>query len=68
MRRFKIGDLITCSESEEIEQPMEIEGYNLWYSGEPYVYLVKGKHKKKGNYLTVNLTEGILQEYSGSLV
>ena len=68
MRRFKIGDLVTCLASEEIEQPMEIEGYNLWYSGEPYVYLVKGKHKKKGNYLTINLGDGILQPYSGSLV
>lgn len=62
MRQFKIGDLVTCSYSEEIEQPMVIEGYNLWYT-DLNVYYVKGRHKKRGNYLTVNLGECILQKY-----
>lgn len=68
MKKFKVGDLVTCSESYEIEQPMTIEGYNSWFVDGPTVYLVKGKHKKKGNWLTINLSEGILSEFSGSLV
>jgi len=67
MRKFKIGDTVICNESQEIEQPMIIEGYNLWYDSATPVYLVKGKHKKKGNELTINLSEGILQKFDGTL-
>ena len=59
--KFKIGDLVTCEASEEIEQPMTIVGRNLWYSDPNIIlYLVKGKHKKKGNELIINLSEEIL--------
>jgi len=57
-RKFQIGDLVTCPYSEEIEQPMVVDGYNLWYTDPSIkVYYVKGKHKKKGNYLIINLSE-----------
>jgi hypothetical protein len=62
--KYQKGDLVTCSESEEIEQPMIIEGRNLWFDGQTIVYYVKGKHKKKGNELTVSLTENILKPYN----
>jgi len=62
--KFKAGDLVTCVASEEIEQPMTIIGRNLWYSdSNVIVYLVEGVHKKKGNKLTINLSEGILNAY-----
>ena len=64
MPKFKNGDLVTCVASEEIEQPMTIVGRNLWYSdSNVIVYLVEGKHKKKGNILTINLSEEILNAY-----
>jgi len=59
--KYMIGDLVTCSESEEIEQPMVISGYNQWFDSETPVYYVKGKHKKKGNELTITLTEKIIR-------
>lgn len=56
--KFKIGDKVCCNDSEEIEQPMEIVGRNLWYTNPDIViYYVKGRHKKKGNELIVNLSE-----------
>ncbi len=58
--KYKTGDRVTCKDSEELEQPMEIAGLNLWFQGPPYVYYVNAKHKKKGNILTITLTEGIL--------
>ena len=62
--KFKKDDLVTCVASEEIEQPMKIVGRNLWYTdSNVIVYLVEGKHKKKGNTLTINLSEEILHAY-----
>lgn len=62
--KFKIGDKVCCDDSEELEQPMEIIGRNLWFTNsENVVYYVKGKHKKRGNELIVTLSEGILNGY-----
>jgi hypothetical protein len=60
--KYKIGDKVYCSSSEEVEQPMVIDGYNLWFDGETPVYYVKGKHKKKGTEILITLTEGILRD------
>lgn len=58
---FKKGDKVYCSDSEEIEQPMEIVGRNTWFTDEQIViYYVKGKHKKKGNELIISINEGRL--------
>lgn len=59
--KYKIGDLVYCRDSEELEQPMVVDGYNKWFTDVP-VYYVKAKHKKRGNELVVTLTEGILKE------
>ena len=61
--RFKAGDLVTCSESHEIEQPMKIVGPNLWWGSNTGVYYVSGIHKRNRNEVIVTLTEGILKEY-----
>ena len=59
--KFNPGDKVTCKESEEIEQPMEIVGRNPWFTDPSLnVYYVKGRHKKRGNELTITLTEGIM--------
>lgn len=63
-RKFKVGDLVTCDFSEEIEQPMKIDGYNLWYDGKINIYYVKGKHRRKGNQLIIQLEEGVLKKYN----
>mgnify|MGYP006291727247 CR=1 FL=1 len=61
--KYKIGDKVICNESHEIEQPMEIVGRNKWFTDDKIiVYYVKGKHKKKGNELIINLEEGILHD------
>lgn len=62
MPRFKPGDLVTCSESLEITQPMTIVGLNPWHNDpRTVVYYVQGLHTKKGNTLQITLEEGILQ-------
>jgi hypothetical protein len=61
--KYKPGDKVTCDLSEEIEQPMEIVGRNLWYTDPGIIiYYVKGKHKKRGNELTITLSEGVLKD------
>lgn len=62
MPRFKPGDVVTCSECHELQQPLTVVGLNPWYDSHrpPYVYHVKGVHKR-GNELTISLTEGILE-------
>ena len=54
--KYKVGDLVYCKHSVEIIQPMVIVGRNQWYT-DLVVYYVKGKHKTKGNDVTVSLTE-----------
>lgn len=62
MPRFKPGDLVTCSESHEITQPMTIVGLNPWFdSSRVLVYHVQGVHTKKGNTLQISLDERILK-------
>jgi len=59
--KYKIGDKVYCKHSEEIEQPMEIVGRNVWFTDpNVVVYYVKGKHRKKGNELIINLGEEVL--------
>jgi hypothetical protein len=60
--KFKNGDQVVCKESAEIHQPMTIIGRNLWCTDSNIIlYLVKGKHIKKGNELIINLSEDILE-------
>lgn len=68
-RKFKIGDIVTCPYSEEIEQPMVVDGYNLWFTDPSLnVYYVKGKHKKKGNELIITFSEKELIKVDAPLV
>lgn len=66
--KFKTGDKVTCSESFEVQQPMEIAGVDRWFDsgmmmrGEmQYVYVVKGTHNRKGTPLTIRIEESLLQ-------
>jgi hypothetical protein len=65
--KFKSGDIVYSKVSEEIEQPMRIEGFDPWCKSVEkdgrniYFYHVLGKHKKRGNELTVTLSESLLQ-------
>lgn len=62
--KYKPGDLVSCRFSEEVIQPMEIAGRNLWFS-DILVYYVKGKHKR-GNEVTICLTENCLTAHSSN--
>ena len=67
---YKQDDLVTCADSEELVQPLKVLGLHPW-GGELkrvdgsilFVYSVVGVHKKKGNTLTVTLSENQLRHY-----
>lgn len=60
---FKVGDRVLCKDSEELIQPLIVEGLNPWCcpldtpAGTLYIYYVRGTHRKKGNELTITLIE-----------
>ena len=62
MGPFKAGDLVSVKYSEELEMPCKVEGPGDWLSvvdkndgTKIYMYKVVGKHKKRGNMVTVTV-------------
>lgn len=65
--KFKAGDRVVSSISPEVNQPMEIVGIDRWFDQakmDQIIYIVKGTHAKRGNELTVRLTENWLSPHN----
>lgn len=64
---FHFGDIVSCQDSVELEQPMMVKALSPWRNSDVdsngdriYTYEVSGVHKKKGNICTVNLFQSQL--------
>lgn len=70
MGPFKTGDLVSVKYAEELEMPCRVDGPADWchtIDGKDgntiYMYKVIGKHKKRGNMVTVTVGHGQLNTW-----
>ena len=70
MQIFKKGDLVSVKYCEELTMPCTIEGFDPWckYVDKPdgskvYFYKVVGKHAKRGNMVSVTVSESQLHNW-----
>lgn len=71
---YKQDDLVVCADSEELVQPLKVTGLHSWGGqlkrvdgSNLFVYSVIGVHRKKGNTLTVTLSENQMRHYEVGL-
>jgi len=67
---YKPDDLVTCTDSEELVQPLRVVCLHPWGGqlkrvdgSNLFVYSVLGVHRKKGNTLTVTLSENQMRHH-----
>ncbi len=71
MRKFKDGDKVSVKSCEELEMPCSVEGLDDWIpkltslDGRTiYMYKVTGRHAKRGNAVSVRVSESQLELWS----
>lgn len=71
MRKYNVGDLVNVKWCYELDMPCRVEGLPDWMreirdsDKTIYLYNVTGKHNKRGNMVTVRVSEGQLESWQG---